>query len=283
MGLIVWGVLVFVGLPNLDAGEHSRLESQLRNLKEQETEFMERCQDGTRTDIEAPDQPRTKLECSRFWVKGNLQSVFPQVFLMAGIADDLSRVGSLGFLLFMVLGASYLGADWQSGQFGLLVQWEPRRVRVFLVKQSIVVTASFLCALGFAVALTTVALPAAVFRGSFAGVDQEWLLGVTLIVARLGVSWSCGAAVGACLAFLGRRTITGVGAGIVYLLSGLLLPPILGVENPFNVFESVDWFVATSTGFAYTYSTGESAGFLAAILGGLLIPAFVLFRTRDIA
>jgi ABC-2 type transport system permease protein len=151
---------------------------------------------------------------------------FDRRFRYADTIPDVSRgVAFPLFALSLVVGASFVGAEWGSGTMGTLLTWEPRRGRVLSAK---VLACVLLLAPAVALVLAFIAVvffPVAVFRGTTRGMDGSmwWTLAGTWIRAA-GIGVFAGA-VGAALATLARNTAGSIAVGFAY---GLLADPLLG-------------------------------------------------------
>ncbi|MFG3705231.1 ABC transporter permease subunit [Micromonospora sp. NPDC047670] len=205
-----------------------------------------------------------------------------------------------GFLV----GASYIGADLNSGGVVNLLLWRPGRMTVLGTK---------LGALLGAVALLSV-LASAAYLGAF------WLIGQAAgrpgrldgeFWRSLGAIWGRGmvlvllaSAVGFAIATLGRHTSAALGAvaayAVVWELGARLVLEILDVSRPDRFMLSsylggwltgrVEFFddrpcTDGPSGFCdsmYALTWGPSLAVLLALTGVLTTAAFVLFRRRDL-
>ena len=130
-------------------------------------------------------------------------------------------------LLAWLLGASFLGAEWHAGTMTTLLAWEPRRIRVLLMKAFAAILVAFVGAVLFQAVLGLALTPAAVLRGTTAGTKTrawfETLLGVVLRGATLA---AIAAAIGAAIATVARNTAAALGLAFGYLL---IVENLLGV------------------------------------------------------
>ena len=154
---------------------------------------------------------------------GKLQVSDPR-WHYTGVPDVLLGTSPLLAILCLVLGASFIGADWQKGTMTTALTWEPRRVRLLAAKLLAAAVVCFLFAVSAQAILAGALLPVASLRGSTAGVDAAWLretVGVALRVAAVG---SLTAVAGSAIATVGRNTTAAVGVAFVYfaVLEGLI-------------------------------------------------------------
>ena len=139
----------------------------------------------------------------------------PQMRL-ADLPSILRGISFIAMLIGLVIGASSVGASWQSGTMTTILTWEPRRTRVALVRAGVVglmVLALVAILLGILVALYS-------FATSVRGVTTTpagW--GSEILRLLLSVSLLAGAAsvIGGAIAMLGRNTAAALGGVFVYL------------------------------------------------------------------
>jgi hypothetical protein len=188
----------------------------------------------------------------------------------------------VGFLI----GASVIGADWQSRTVTTLLTWEPRRARVLLTKAlaCVVVAAAFALAVDL---LTAGALlPSAWLHGTTAGTGGAWLRSVGGVVLRGMAVVSIATVIGFAVASIGRNTAAALGIGFAYFLV---------VENVVGslVADVRRWLLL---GNAIVLISGKDGGgevagrsvvaaalFLTAVAVVLLAGATVVFARRDVA
>jgi ABC-2 type transport system permease protein len=142
----------------------------------------------------------------------------------ASVIDILEGMASMVILVGALVGATLGGADWTAGTMGTLLTWEPRRVRVLLVRAAIAAAAAF------AVALFAQAFFAAVFRmgvavaGTAVG-SRAGLIGDAIELAlRTAAVAALVAMVAHAIATFGRSTVAAVGVlfGYLVLVEGFL-------------------------------------------------------------
>ncbi len=134
-------------------------------------------------------------------------------------ADIKSTVEGTAFLLIvfgLVVGASSIGADLHLGSMTTLLTWETRRLRVVLVRLSVVVATVFAIVLVLQVLLAGAIAVAAWARASNAG-PPGWLGQLVGEVLRISVLAAAMAAVGMAIATIGRNSAAALGVVFVYL------------------------------------------------------------------
>jgi len=197
----------------------------------------------------------------------------------------LASTSTLFFLLALVVGASFIGAEYRAGTLTTLLTWEPRRARVLAAKLAAAALAGAGLYLLLQLLLTALLWGVASTRGITAGADAAFYRGIAGLLAR-GTALASGLAVlGACLAFLGRTTSAALGGVLVYLI---------GVEGILNN-QAPDWSrwfllpntVAVFTGEqlrrgGFTRSPGGAAALTVAYLAALVGVTVVVLRRRDV-
>lgn len=185
-----------------------------------------------------------------------------------------------------LIGASAIGADWQSRTITTLLTWEPRRVRVIVAK----VLAAVLVAVAFtlvAQALVAGALaPSAALHGTTAGTGGTWSRSLAGVLARGTTLVAVATAIGFAVASIGRNTAAALGIGFGYFVV---------LENAVGGFLA-DYRRWLLLGNAIVWVSGENGGgdvggrsviaaglFLVAVALGLVAAATVLFQRRDVA
>ena len=200
----------------------------------------------------------------------------------AGVLDATSSV----FLaLAAVVGASLAGAEYRYGSLTTLLTWEPRRIRVIVAKlvAAASVGAGLYLLLHAAIALSLV--PVATYRGTFRGADAAFARDVAGFILR-GAALSAGlAALGVCLATLGRNTSAALGALFVYLIG---VEEILSARVP----EWRRWFLVENIARFLTArhqpaikldrSLVATGSLLLAYLAGSALVTAAVFRRRDV-
>lgn len=120
-------------------------------------------------------------------------------------------------LLGWMVGASFVGSDWQAGTFTTVLTWETRRLRLFaarVVVCSLVVLAGYV---SLQLVLGLGLLPTAVARGSTAGVTADWIQGAAGGLVRGAAVAAVASVFGMSIAMVGRNTGAALGVGFAYI------------------------------------------------------------------
>ncbi|MCU0283413.1 MAG: hypothetical protein MUD13_05865 [Candidatus Nanopelagicales bacterium] len=136
----------------------------------------------------------------------------------------LTFAGGVGVLVAIMLAASAGGADWGARTMGLLLSWEPRRLRVFLVRLvvamvlgTLVIAWLGLLAVGLGVAIGSAHGLAADAVGAFGGWQPVSASDGTQLAVRWLPLAALAAAGGYALAMLTRSTGWAIGAAIGFV------------------------------------------------------------------
>ena len=120
-------------------------------------------------------------------------------------------------ILAWVMGASFVGSDWQAGTFTTALTWEARRIRLFaakvLVCAAVVTVGYFLLQLVLGLTL----LPTALAKGSTDGLTAEWMREVGGVLVRGSAIAAVGSIIGMSIAMVGRNTGAALGVGFAYI------------------------------------------------------------------
>jgi hypothetical protein len=138
-------------------------------------------------------------------------------FELSSLHDVFLGTSFILAALGLVLGASFIGAEWHWGTIATLLTWEPRRVRVLLVKVAVIVAATFVLFVAVQAVLGLVLALVAATRGTTEGTGTvTWFRSVGGVAARSAALGAFAAAVGIAIATVGRNTAAALGVGFVW-------------------------------------------------------------------
>lgn len=166
-----------------------------------------------------------------------------------------------------------------------VLTWEPRRLRLILVKAAAAVILAVAFTLAMQAVLSLLLWVVASTRGITEGADAAWFRGVVGVLLRGLLLSAVFAGVGFSVGSLGRNTAAALGAGFGYLI---VLEQILA-----GVVEWIrPWLIIGNTAVLLSgHSLGEiagrtpfEAGLILSLYGaGLVAIATAVFRRRDVA
>jgi ABC-type transport system involved in multi-copper enzyme maturation permease subunit len=180
---------------------------------------LQHCLNG---DYVSPDKfPNRNYDTLEEYCDANVRPEYfgggDQRFDLSGLPNILQGAGILVVIGGLLLGASFVGAEWHAGTMTTLLTWEPRRLRVLAAKTIVTAVCVFvlmtLLLAVFALALTLVAST----RGITDDLGDHFVRSVAGSALRVAASASAGALVGSAIAMLTRSTAAAVAVGFAYL------------------------------------------------------------------
>lgn len=144
----------------------------------------------------------------------------------AAVHPLMAVFAALFTLVGLLVGATFVGAEWSTGAMANLLLWRPQRSRVLLTKYlTAALTVLLVGAVTAGLWVGSLYLAAAL-RGDASGVTAGLLQSVGLDAAR-GVGLAlCAATFGFAVAALGRHTAAALGAALAVWLVGLFGPVV---------------------------------------------------------
>jgi ABC-2 type transport system permease protein len=220
--------------------------------------------------------------CEQF-VVGEVPGIDPRFHLTA-VKDVLAVTSGFLIAILLVIGASYVGAEWHAGSMATFLTWEPRRVRVFVAKVVAIAAFAFVALLIVQLVLALALVPAATLRGTTEGADSTWFASTVGLQLRAALMASVAAAIGLSVASIGRNTAIALGAGFVYFS---IAEPFLRALRPqwqrWFLSDNVAMFIAGEGSFnVQGRSVVGAFVVVAAYALGMALVALELFRRRDV-
>jgi ABC-2 type transport system permease protein len=200
-------------------------------------------------------------------------------FSLATAAEFLKGTASFLVIAGWVMGASLIGAEWQSGTMTTLLTWEPRRLRVLIAKT--IAAALGVLAMVFALELvfSGLLMLVASTRGTMSGATSS-LLGLDARIAGLA---AFGAVLGLGLAGVTRNTAAALGISFVYLaIVEALLRGFFPGWAPWLLGDNGTTFLLGGDSLEIGRTTLTSALVLATWCATLLVAAASTFLARDV-
>jgi ABC-2 type transport system permease protein len=192
------------------------------------------------------------------------------------------------FTLSVVIGASFVGADWATGSLSTLLTWEPRRVRVFVAKLIAAVVTTAIVTLVLLVLEMLLLAPAAAAHGTMGFIPWWTAVGVWL---RIGALAAIGAALGLGLASVMRSA---AGPVATWLIFQFVATPALVLWKRWLVRWLPEGLIRDFTGIERIFRAPVSGAFTLGgnvVRGGLILSAYALamlvagywsFAARDV-
>jgi hypothetical protein len=206
--------------------------------------------------------------------------------------DDLPQylqVASFIAILFgLVVGASMVGASWQTGTITTIFSWEPRRLRWFASRLVVTFVGVLVVAIALLAIFAVAIALAAALRGS-SETSPGWASDVLRTGLRIALVASAASLIGAAVAMIGRNTAAALGGVFIYMavLESLVrgFRPTMGrflLGDSIGAFvtgENVDIPSATS---GVTITPMHGATTIAIYAAALIVVAALLLRARDV-
>ena len=203
---------------------------------------------------------------------------------LSELPETLRGTAFIAILVGLVIGASAVGASWQTGTITTILTWEPRRLRVAVVRAVVVATAVFMLVVALLGVLILLFWVTTSLRG-LTSISEGWPSEVAGVVLRVSMLSAAASVIGGAIAMLGRNTAAALGAVFVYLavLEGLVrgLRPALG---RFLLGDNIATAVIGHevTFGATTLTPGRAWVVVSIYTLGLAALAAAVFRVRDV-
>ncbi len=207
---------------------------------------------------------------------------------LGDLPEILMGAAFITMVLGLVIGASAVGASWQTGTITTILTWEPRRIRWLVARLVVTALGVFLLTAFLLVVLSFVMALVAALRGSTELPPGWW--GETIgAILRIGAVCASASVVAAAVASIGRNTTAALGAVFVYL--AVVENLVRGLRPAMSRFTLGDSAAVIISGEAQKIFDGRTeititpmhgvivmAGWLAV----LTLVAFALLRARDV-
>jgi ABC-2 type transport system permease protein len=214
----------------------------------------------------------------------------PSHLALVELPQILEGISSLTSILGLVIGASFVAASWQTGTISTIFTWEPRRLRWFAGRITVLTIGVFVMTALIVAFLSGGLALAARLRGNTAGVDGAWGADVLSTWLRVALAASVSGVIGGAVAAVGRHTSAALGVVFVWtaVIEGLVrglrpwwTPWLLGdnlvsflgwqrMEVQFGPFES------------YTITPGRAVFVIVGYAALTLALGFTFVRVRDV-
>lgn len=194
-----------------------------------------------------------------------------------------------------VIGASFIGAEYAAGTIETTLIWEPRRRRVLAAKFAVAGLTAFLIHILLLCVLVVALLPSALWRGSTAGADSDFWVGLAGLIMRGGIAALAIAIIALAVSTIARGTV----GGVIALLGYIAVSPSIGATflkgfRPFDLTENLNVFASggevgrfVATGDGYYQSVYHHGGAVALLIVACYVAIAIalgmaVFARRDI-
>jgi ABC-2 type transport system permease protein len=211
----------------------------------------------------------------------------------------LVNSGAFVILVGALVGASLAGADWSAGSMATLLTWEPRRIRVLLVRAEVIVVVVVIVTIPLQALLSILFKIAVVIRGSTVGSPPGLWGHVAGAAVRVSVMAAAFALIATALATLGRSTVAALGIlfGYFILFEGVIAGFAPGIQDRLLVRAAtavvsnhpiIEFNETPTVGASFSapptvvLGIGEAWAVVACYTIALLLLALLVFRSRDV-
>ncbi len=236
-------------------------DADLRRGERQFQRDLQRCKAGDfgvgPRDLEQMGYPTLVAYCEDAVRPENYQYV--DGLKTSGIDEGLQGTAPILLMLAVVLGASLVGADWSSGSMATLLTWEPRRIRVFLMRALVIAIVVFVFVVVVDAVLVALWRSGVSLRGTADASD--WLSPAVETIGRVGIL----AIIWASFAYAAAAITRSTAGGVFVLLGELIL-----IEAVFRGFrpsierwvlvQNATVFVTDRAVVLYNQNTGQRLG-----------------------
>ncbi len=292
-GTLLASILVFVNHQTADAEELARRRSEL-------SADVDRCQRG---EIYPPgEEVEVIFEGVGFsgpapGLDREFRGRFCTLIVQATATEDprfhLTQLEGVALgtttplvLLSLVLGASFIGAEWRANTVATQLTWEPRRIRLILTKAVVAIT---LGAAFYVLAEAVIAgglLPSVFLRGTTEGADTHWYAMMGGILGRGAALAALASTIGFALATIGKNTTAALGIlfGYIALAEGAFFGNIWPGSRQWLLLGNSIVFASGNDNLDFVGRSPTEAGVLLGIYASAaLIASAVWFARRDVA
>lgn len=227
--VVIWAGMAWSTRPVSDA-EMRRAEQQVEQEKEAMKGQLQECLDSPENWGVDPDAPNVAEQCSMSMGQPEVGWYLTRAPLtLTDAIDTGSGVAVVLLGLALIMGATYVGADWSSGSMSNQLLFEPRRHRIWLAKAAaILMTGVVASALGQAVfwaltGATTASRDITVTGGQWTDIVQ--------LALRSAVFAGAAGLAGYAATMLLRSTVGTLGLLLAVSIGGSLLISALPIEG----------------------------------------------------
>jgi ABC-2 type transport system permease protein len=285
--LAIIGIVIGAVLATLASKQPS--DAQLAQAQQQRDRQVVRCvrRDGFHDTF----GPRSADQTVQAYCEEHIRPedfVYTEQLRIIELADYVKAAGVIVIVIGLVIGASMVGASWQTGTITTILTWEPRRIRWLASRVIVTAVGVFVVALVLLALLAAALALGASLRGS-TSTEPGWtneLLGAMVRVAAVAAAV---AVVGAAVATIGRNTAAALGAVFVYL--AVLESFVRGFRPLLSRFMLGDSAAIIVSGesrelfdreVSIIVTTGHALTVIAVYLAVLVAVACVMLRARDV-
>lgn len=213
-----------------------------------------------------------------------LENIQSQTFHYKELREVLFGIGPMLLIASLIVGASFIGAEWHHRTVTTTLTWEPRRLRLIGAKFGAAMIIVGLAVIALQVYLALALLPAALLRGTMEGTDAVWLRTLAGQMARIAGMGAGAAAIGMAVGTIARNTAAAIGGAFIYLAVAERL--IVGFRPGWGSWSLGDnaavWLTGAEQGNIPDRTVVVAAMILLAYCAAFIATATASFRRQDI-
>ncbi len=270
------------------ATSHRPTPTQIARAQQEYERQLAQCIKHVNFGVPIPPGMTVEEACHAIFPEGADSFVDGNELRLGELPTILQGTSFIVILVGLVIGASSVGASWQTGTITTILAWEPRRVRWFVTRVLVTAVGVFLIAMVLVTLLSLALAAAASLRGSTT-LPSGWFGEVVRTILRVAGVAVGASMIGAAVAMIGRNTVAALGAVFVYMavLEGVVRGLRPGLSR-FMLGDNLAAVVGNTTlevhqGFSvYRLTPGRGWMVFAVYVASLVIAATALLRSRDV-
>jgi ABC-type transport system involved in multi-copper enzyme maturation permease subunit len=279
--IFVIAVLLTMGVGAVITAVNSREGDSDRGYRDQ----LQQCLDGL---FVPEDQLPRRYDTLEEYCADHVRPEFfvsDSRFELSSLPEVLQSSAFLVVIGGLLLGASFVGAEWHHGTMTTLLAWEPRRTRVLAAKALVAAVGVFAVMTVLLVIVALMFWGVAALRGITTDLGPHFVRSLGGTILRIAVCSSAGAMVGLGIAMVARSTAAAIGIGFAYL--GLVEGLIRALRPGWQHALLADNIAVVITGadaeiMREPVTITHAVVAVAIWAGVMLAAAAVAFRVRDV-
>lgn len=305
------GVMAYGAYSDTKPPTQAQLDEAQRNFDEQMVYWqdggeqqIQDCRDAEAAERELHPDEQIDFGCETI-TPPQLEWFLPQRTTFAqSAAGWMGQAGTFGLMAALIIGATFVAAEFASGSMSTWLTFEPRRGRVFASKTAVAAGATGVAVLAQAASTVGVTCVAARLNDALGDVTGAVWTDLAHRVLRAGAMGVAAAAIGAALAFLLRHTAAAIAVAFAWLVvvENLLLALVDwyarwavslnvrawlqgGLEEQMGVTSCVTDSSGNTVcdGQTLVITMTQAGWYLVALVAVVVTVALLVFRRRDVS
>lgn len=162
----------------------------------------------------------------------------------SGFEGILPAIGVFLLITAVVLGGSFVGAEYRAGTVENLLLWEPRRLRVMATKYAAGFVSSWVVMVLALGVLTLLLILLALVNGTFEGASGRFWMDLVLVLVRAGLMGGCFFILAMAIATVARNTTAAVAVLLGwFVVSNILVELLASRVRQYELFTNAAAFI----------------------------------------